>query len=489
MRVGRVIIGAFVALSAAVAACSQILGLEPPPSSDASVAYDVVTVDGGPATCAPLDQGDVAYRPFTNHALDDAGEATDGAGASYVWEWFDLDTVVSGVGGYIGGVFDSRFVYFAPNGSNADAVVMRYDTSQTFASKGSWTSFDTFTSLGVGKEGFVGAVYDGRYVYFVPQRYTAADGGTVYDGIVVRYDTSAPFTSVTSWSTFDTQTIPIDGGALGFASGAFDGRNVYFAPLNDGTKYSGRAARYDTRYDAGVDASSDAASDAAPGFAPLGAWSAYDMGAQQGTALGFEGAAFDGRYVYFVPYENGNANNGYSSTVARYDTTLSFTSASAWSYNQIGAFLNNASGFIGAVFDGTYLYLVPHHGTVTVRYDTTAPFGSNSSWSTFDIGPIVSVDSGAPEFWGGAFDGRFVYFTPTNDGVAVRYDTLSPFSSLCAWSTFDTTTVNNSVVGFFGGIYDGRFLYLPPRGSIVLRFDTKPKSLMPPLPAFYGSFY
>ncbi|MHC4779328.1 MAG: IPT/TIG domain-containing protein [Planctomycetota bacterium] len=54
------------------------------------------------------------------------------------------------------------------------------------------------------------------------------------------------------------------------------------------------------------------------------AWSAFDSGRE----AGFFGAAFDGRYVYFVPHEN---NTGKHSEVVRYDTTGGFSVQGSWS--------------------------------------------------------------------------------------------------------------------------------------------------------------
>jgi hypothetical protein len=48
----------------------------------------------------------------------------------------------------------------------------------------------------------------------------------------------------------------------------------------------------------------------------LASWAAFDVSAVNAAAAGFQGATFDGRYVYLVPNEN--------VTIARYDTTDSF---------------------------------------------------------------------------------------------------------------------------------------------------------------------
>src|SRR5277367_1349358 len=95
------------------AACTQILDLEPPPSADATVPIgDSSFPETSPLPCAPFNADDAAYRTMQNAPLDDAG--------NYVWSYFDLETVVPGVGYFQGGVFDNNgFVYFVPGGAGA----------------------------------------------------------------------------------------------------------------------------------------------------------------------------------------------------------------------------------------------------------------------------------------------------------------------------------------------------------------------------------
>jgi hypothetical protein len=99
--------------------------------------------------------------------------------------------------------------------------VTRYDTHAPFAAAASWSTFDVrgaFTGAGM----FTGGTFDGRYVYFAPS------GGTLA-WEVVRYDTSAEFGAPTSWTTFDPRGM-VESGAT-FAGAVFDGRYVYFVPL------------------------------------------------------------------------------------------------------------------------------------------------------------------------------------------------------------------------------------------------------------------
>jgi hypothetical protein len=88
----------------------------------------------------------------------------------------------------------------------------------------------------------------------------------------------------------------------------------------------------------------------------------------------YNGGHFDGRYVYFVPsQQDSGVMHG---DIVRYDTQGAFTSAASWSGADLtsAGMLNSANyqGFIGAVFDGRYLYLIP--------WDNAQPPNSASGW-------------------------------------------------------------------------------------------------------------
>ena len=64
-----------------------------------------------------------------------------------------LHGLAAGVGndpdGYRGGVFDGRFIYFAPekNGSTSHGEVLRYDTTGLFSAASSWSTYDADKAL------------------------------------------------------------------------------------------------------------------------------------------------------------------------------------------------------------------------------------------------------------------------------------------------------------------------------------------------------
>jgi hypothetical protein len=105
--------------------------------------------------------------------------------------------------------------------------------------------------------------------------------------------------------------------------------------------------------------------DTTAAFDTASSWVAFDMATLNTLATGFTGAIFDGRYVYYVPRQFGGAG-----LVVRYDTHASFALASAWTTFDTHGVDVNAGGFMGAIFDGEFVYFVPGPGHVIVRFDT-----------------------------------------------------------------------------------------------------------------------
>jgi hypothetical protein len=95
--------------------------------------------------------------------------------------------------GYDGGVFDGRFVYFTPYQNSTNTTfpfhgrVLSYDTLSSFTNTASWRVFDAGSTSGLQTQGYIGAVSDGRYIYFAPFRY-----GTNFHGNVLRFDARLP---------------------------------------------------------------------------------------------------------------------------------------------------------------------------------------------------------------------------------------------------------------------------------------------------------
>jgi hypothetical protein len=486
--------------------------------------------------------------------------STDAGGA---WDWFNMAAIDAGVGAgphevFSGGVFDGHYVYFA----GRSAAVMRYDPQNDagFGSPASWTYFDVATAIHA-PGGFEGAIFDGRFVYFIPY------GGSPRYTLVARFDTAAPsqsFTDVTAWSTFDLGFLGADAGpdgataTAGFFGGSFDGRYVYLAPHSDGTGTAdGWAVRYDTQapeLDAGDDAAEDAGHDggdagdaghdagdagdagqkdagvdagdagedaeapdaeapdaeapeagavAGLGFTNPAAWQTFNVGTVNDAGIGFSGTVFDGKAVYFIPTSNNvymnEVHGGASGILARYLTDGGFTNHTAWQTFDLTYVNGFAADFVGAAFDGRYIYLVPAGYGVTVRFDTSsAAIDAGAAWESYDITRAVTEDAAARTFQGASFDGRFIYYLPVyTTGKApfvtvVRYDTQSTFTADCAWSAVDLTQIDAGAPPppLSGGIFDGQYLYLIPNaGGVVGRFLARTPGAPPGLLGENGSFW
>ena len=394
------------------------------------------------------------------------GASADGASAYHDltdpsnWATLDLSQVSPAANGFYGAVFDGRYVYMVPDDySVRDGVVTRYDPQLGFTAAG-WTTYDLAT-IDARATGFFGGVFDGRYLYLAP-----FENGVGLDGFAARYDTQAELATPTSWQFFDMTGL--DASAEGFYGLAYDGHYIYYVPDGSGgaQPHLGLVARYDP----------------SGAFAAQSAWQTVDVTGVDPNAKGFWGGAFDGRYIYLVPCFS---DTGHVGVVARYDTQAAFVASSAWSTFDLQTVDAAAVGFAGAAFDGRYLYLVPRYSGTIARYDTQGAFATGAAWTTFDA---TTVSPNAQGFTGTVFDGRYVYFVPdsigaTASGTVARVDTEMPaqFASSAAWSVFDITSVDPSAKGFVGAAFDGRYIYFAPYTlSTVARFDARARPALPP---------
>ena len=349
--------------------------------------------------------------------------------------------------GFQGAVFDGRYVYFIPN---TFGQFTRYDTTtNSFSTSTSYAFFDTAANVNSNSSGFLGGVFDGRFVYFVPNS----------NGQITRYDTTTYFTQSTSYSVFNT-TANVNSNSMGFAGGIFDGRYVYFVP-NITRGHFGQITRYDTTLP----------------FTSSTSYAYFSLTAHVNSqAQGFFGGTYDGRYVYFAP--NANAASSLVGLWVKFDTSGSFTTSTNYTVFDTAANVNsNSLGFNSAIFDGRYVYLVPYGSTTLgqiTRYDTTGGFTTSTSYAVYNT--AANVNSMSFGFTGGVFDGRYIYLAPTSNGVVnsgqvTRYDTTLSFTQSTSYSILSLSGINASAVGYQGAVFDGKSVYFVPSNGLISRID------------------
>jgi len=386
-----------------------------------------------------------------NHDDDDDTEQTSGFQSAANWAAFNAGSIGGlTTRGYFGSAFDGRYVYYVPcRNTDIHGFVMRYDTEQDFRAAGSWQSYDAGATEGLETKGYGGAVYQSGYVYFVP--FTAGDR----HARVLRFRTEGGFNDASSWNAHDAKA-EAGSAAAGYCGGVSDGRYVYFAPYGYPPYAHGIALRVDT----------------AGNFHSSGSWGVYNAGATDGmNTKGYYGMGFDGRYVYYAPFNDGSAYHG---RVLRYDTQGDFRSQSSWSaYNAQGTDGMNTVGYKGVVYDGRYIYFVPFRDDDSdghcrvLRLDTQGDFKDPASWRAFDASGTDGLDTRG--YLGGCFDGRFVYFCPYSigeqnyHGSFLRFDAQGAFTDGASWSAFQPGTVNGlTIKGYKGAVVAGNYIYYTP---------------------------
>ncbi len=321
--------------------------------------------------------------------------------------------------GYAGVVYAKDYVYFVPyiNEEGRHAKVLRYNTKGEFKNKDSWNVFDASQTEGIPEGimslGYDGGLYDGkRYIHFVP--YGDQSGANPY---ALRYDTEGEFNDKKSWAVVNTTVVSENTNAKGYYGCSYDGEYVYYVPFANKSedKFHSMMLRYNTNLP----------------YEEKSSWELYDAG-KTGSEItvGYKGATYDGRYIYYVPFREKEGNGGQHARVLRYDTKGQFSKESSWEvYDAADTESLNTVGYVGAEFDGRYVYYIPYqqdelfHANV-LRYDTTKSFKEKNSWSAYNIGNIDGLNTNGYKY--GTIMGEYVYYVPYNNndnfsGIVLRY--------------------------------------------------------------------
>ena len=367
----------------------------------------------------------------------------------------EVDKLLPFYSGYRGAAFDGESVYFSPYYSNhgRHGWVIKFDTSKPFDDPNSWKTFNIahtrHDSQNLGNIGFQGALYNNGHVYLVPYFISDDDVGSR----IVIYDTKLDFNDAGAWEWrgyFDA-----------YEDGVVEKNFVYFSPhLDKKNKVYAVPLRYDTTKN----------------LDGPGAWQQFDTG----IIGSYIGAASDGEKIYYAPFIQYNpygTNINDESTILIYDTNMPFTHNYSWErYNVPYA------NYGGVGFNGTHVVFAPFS---RIPCDEIAKL-TGSFWGPEEIcGKIMFLEKDTrkisySKLSYGAYNGVIetddaLYLVPRVVGGEIRSDFIQIKNSI------ETYSPNIGLGGYWGGTYDGRYVYFSPYDSIpgttarngeFLRYDT-----------------
>ena len=283
-------------------------------------------------------------------------------GIASSWATFDTTTLTPPASSFAGAIYSANYgpLLYVPGASGVAAMFLTGNVFSTNPpASPSWQSFD-LTTIDARLTHFHGGVTAGQYYYLAPH-----GAGSTYPGIVARWDGSTyDITNPTSWTTFDLNTVdPVFNGLLAFDDAVYDGaRYVYFVPAATGSPFGNDVMQYDTTLP----------------FNATSSWQFINLTAFAGGSGTFTTGGWDGRFVYF---------SGPSSTIVRYDSTAPFTTQSSWNWFDVSAGGVDPSAnvaFQGSAFDGRYMYFVPDTYSTLLRLDAKFPPGAiNPNFASF----------------------------------------------------------------------------------------------------------
>jgi hypothetical protein len=346
------------------ATCSQAPGTltDPMAWSTHPLVPNIVAAGGASGGSYPylgtaFDGQYVYFAPFATNTFAvqyDTQGSFEGASAWSVFDASKLDPSAD----YWGVASDGRYAYLVPN---TTSTIVAYDNhaaqagNSGFATASSWSSYN----LGVGPdfEGFWGGLYDGHNLYLAP-----------FSGdVAARHVASAPLGS--SWSVGSTNgfdfKIQEQLSPPHFWGSGYDGRHVYFVPYKtDALTF----AAFDTTGQFNDDT-------AWTTFSLTQLFKPSNGTTIVGALPGFVGVAYDGKRLILAPSGQVATSDGsvIPLQVVAYDTTLPLTSIASYTTFDPTTLPGGtrAFGFEGAAFDGQYVYFVPHTGSVVARFQAT----------------------------------------------------------------------------------------------------------------------
>ena len=296
---------------------------------------------------AMYSNGFVHYVPYV---LNDSDKQSNGIGSSTQFVRYDTSkkfnelnawifTPVNNAGMFEDGVVVNNSVYFAPHFDQSEkrfAAPLRFDTTETSFEK----AFVQYIS-GL-KISYIGASFDGNFIYYAPSQSDYQD-----KTIILIHDISKEFSDSSSWTEI---TIPY----TQLSGTGFNGKEIVMAPhcysnastneievcpkilfLNKETQEITYSDKSYGSYNGVIEADDKLflvpymSKDIHTDFLMIKDGIIHSFTPSIATG-GYWGGTYDGRHVYYVPYNFVDSPTLRNGDFLRYDTTQNFDDELAW---------------------------------------------------------------------------------------------------------------------------------------------------------------
>ncbi|HEX2966048.1 MAG TPA: carboxypeptidase regulatory-like domain-containing protein, partial [Syntrophorhabdaceae bacterium] len=170
------------------------------------------------------------------------------------------------------------------------------------------------------------------------------------------------------------------------------------------------------------------------------------------NVLAFMGGVYDGGHIWMIP---ANADS-----VVRIDKDTGMMK----SYNKWPAgFRKGNLSFEGGVFDGRYIWMIPANAESVVRIDKdTGEMTEYNNWP-------ADFKKGGHAFAGGVFDGQCVWMIPSYAESVIKIDAGT--GVMTAYSKWPESFKKGGYA-FAGGVFDGRYIWMiPANADSVVKID------------------
>lgn len=181
----------------------------------------------------------------------------------------------------------------------------------------------------------------------------------------------------------------------------------------------------------------------------------------------FAGGTFDGRYLWCAPYN--------TSKILKFDTvthTYSHLSLANIPTSSGSVSFSNEFPFTGAIFDGTYVWMIPAVNNYILR--VTPSTNDMYAYKLFSF----DYNVGNGYFRDAVFDGTNIWLIPSQKASALySFDTRSKVLNTYPFPNPGTVqnmgdSASGTIMAFSGGVYDGANIWLIPRqANRVVRFN------------------